>query len=236
MKKNVYSLIILISLIAGITSCRKKSADITPVKTADKAFVQWYNATVNSSRNYIYVNGNPANGTAVAYGASFPASSYAFMLYPGSNGITIKDTLTTTTQAAQNFVQSFQAGKNYTIFTYDTITAPKRIVVENAFDVPVDNTARIRFANLIYNPTAIPNVDISSFRRGPMFDNIPVATVTGFITMDAGVTDTLYVKQTGTSTLLFKTAMNLIQGRSYSAIYRGSYRTTTKTVSIVGNN
>lgn len=238
MKKKFIYFTAALGLVIGAVSCEKESNDITPTRNIpNMSYVQWYNATVNSTRNFIYVNGIPANGNAVAYGASFPTSSYAFALYSGSNGIAIRDTLSTTTQVQQQFVHNFEAGKNYSIFTYDTITAPKRIVVENNFEIPADSSARLRFANLIYNPTAIPNIDVFSFQHNAnIFTNVPAGSVTNFVPFNSAVTDTLYFRNTGTLTNLLKVPINLNRKRSYTVIYRGSYRSTTKTTTVIANN
>lgn len=238
MKKKIFNISAALGLVIAAASCTKESNDITPTRDlSNQSFVQFFNATVNSSRNFIYVNGVQANGNSAGYGVSFPTSSYAFALYSGSVGITIKDTLSTTTQLPQQFVQTFQPGRNYSIYTYDTITAPKRIVVENSFEIPADSSARLRFANLIYNPTAIPNVDVFSYRQNAnVFTNVPVATLTNYIPFESGVSDTLYFRNAGTTTQLLKLPISLSRKRSYTLIYRGSYRSTTKTTTLQANN
>jgi len=240
MKKTIINkLVIAAALFITLSSCEKESNDNTPLREIpNAAYVQWINATVNSSnRNFIFINGIRTNGNGVAYGSTFPTSSYAFAVFPGSNGISIRDTLVTTTQVPNQFTQTFEANKNYTLFTYDTITSPKKIVVENNFEIPEDSSARLRFANLIYNPTAVPNVDVFSFKsQTNVFTNIPVGTVTNFIPYLSANQDTLYVRETGTSNLMAKLAINLNRKRSYTAVYRGSHRSTTKLISVHANN
>jgi hypothetical protein len=244
MKKNLINkLVITSALFIGLSSCDKETQDTTPLRDIpNEAYVQWINATVNSSnRNFIFVNGVRTNGTGVAYGSTFPASSYAFAVFPGTTGINVRDTLVTSTQLQNQFVHDFAAGKNYTVFTYDTITNPKKIVVENNFELPEDGTARLRFANLIYSATAVPNVDVFSLKsQTNVFTNIPAATVTNFIPFNAATSDTLSIRQTGTSTELVRLPVNLNRKRSYTAVYRGSHRplptTTPKTATLHANN
>jgi hypothetical protein len=199
--------------------------------SSNAATVQVFNATVRAARNYVYVDGIPASGVALAYGGVFPATSYAVKVTPGLRLFTIRDTLSTTTQTPINFSQQVALNKSYTIFTYDTITAAKQLTITNNIVVPTDTVAMLRFGNFIYNTTAVPAVDVYSFRRGvaaPVFSNVATTQVTDFIRYQSGVTDTLYVYATGTtSPLLVKQLIpNLTPSRSYTAVYNGSFRGT----------
>lgn len=242
MKKNIFYMLLMSGLIASIAGCKKESNDTTVFDGIQgKAKVQYYNATVGSLRNFIYVNGKPANGATVAYGAMFPASSLAFTVDPGNLTINIKDTLSTSTQLPINFDFAFEADKTYTIFAFDTITAPSRMIVANTFTIPDnDTTAMLRFGNFIYHPTPsqVPNVDVYSARKKAIvFQNIPTAGLTNFAPFTSGVSDTLTIRPTGTTTSLITIPMNLMKGRSYTAVYRGSYRTAaTRGSSIIVHN
>ena len=218
-------------------SCTKNNPQVALTETNfnNSTMVQVFNATVRSTRNYIYVDGAPVSGAAVAAGGVFPATSYAFKVNGGLRAFLIKDTLATTTQLPLSFAENMQVARSYTIFTYDTITSPKQVTILNNIVVPTDTSSRLRFANFIYNTAGLPNVDVYSFRRGtsaPVFTDIPVTGVTNFIPYPSGITDTLYVYATGTtSPLIVKTLVpNLIPQRSYTAAYNGSFK-GTKTIS-----
>lgn len=230
----------LIAGAATIAGCEKDMTDNTPLayNTERKAYVQWFNAMNSSTRNYIYVNGVPANGTAVAFGSAFPSGSTAFALYSGTNGITIKDTLSSTTQVPQNFVYNFQDGRSYTLFTYGTTTAPKRLIVENNVTYPETNVAKVRFINLIYNATPPPNVDIFSVNQNTnLFTNIPVEQLSDFITIQPNLSDTWQVRQTGTTTVLATLAVTtttFTPRRSYTLVYRGTHATaSTRALAVI---
>jgi Domain of unknown function (DUF4397) len=216
------------------------------------ASVQVINATLKASRNYIYVDGVTVSGAALAYGGVFPSAAFAFRVDAGSRTFLIKDTTPATTQTPLTFSQSMDAGKSYTIFTYDTITSAKQSTVLNDIVVPTDTTSRLRFANFIYNPTAVANVDVYSFRRisgtpvftstavlngtavgapvftgsTPVFSNVPTNGVTAFIPYASGFTDTLYVFAAGTTSPLLSKGFitSLTATRSYTSAYNGSYR------------
>ncbi len=214
-------------------SCTKETPMVAGAQSnfSFSSKVQVFDATVRSTRNYIYVDGAPISGAALAYGAIFPATAYAFMVNAGVRSFTIKDTLPGTTQVPLTFTEILDLGKSYTIFTYDTITSVKKLTVLNNIVIPTDTTAMLRFANFIYNTTAVPAVDVYSFRRGtttPVFTNVATTKVTDFIPYASGLTDTLYVYPTGTtSPLLVKSVVpSLTPSRSYTTAYSGSYRGT----------
>ncbi len=220
-------------LLVLYTSCTRTSPMVATTQS-DYTFwptVQVFNATVKSTRNYVYVDGAPVSGTALAYGGVFPGTSFGVKLYPGVRNFLIKDTALTTAQVPISFSENLDQQKSYTIFMYDTTTSVKRLTVLNDIVVPRDTTARLRFGNFIYNTTAVPNVDVYSFRRGttaPVFSNVATNQVTDFMPYASGLTDTLYVYATGTTTpLLVKAAIpSLTPTRSYTSVYSGSYRGT----------
>lgn len=211
-------------------SCTRETplvaARVTDFSTA--ASVQVFNATVKAARNYVYVDGVPVSGAALAYGGIFPGTAYSFKVNSGSRTFLIKDTLPTTTQAPLTFTQNMDPGRSYTIFTYDTITSPKQATVLNTIVIPTDTSSMLRFANFIFNTSPVANVDVYSYRRGatPVFTNVATNQVTDFIPYASGLTDTLYVYSTGTtSPLIVKQLVpSLVPTRSYTSTYSGSYR------------
>jgi hypothetical protein len=238
--KNKIITFSMIAVVLLTTACQKKTRDITPQRDPSRlVYMQWFNATVNAARNFTYVNGMQINGTSMTYGSVFPGTAYAFAFNDGYTGIIVKDTLTTATQLPINFTEFLTAGKNYTLFTYDTTTTAKKMLVDNNLEVLTDGTSRIRFANFIYSPLAVPNVDVFSVKKNAnIFTNIPVNTVSGFIPAESG-SDTWHIRQTGTTTILAQLTATLMANRSYTAVYRGSHRTPTttpKALSVFANN
>ena len=181
-KKTLQGLCIITAAFFYFSCSRDIPAVANVVKgTADAATIQVFNATVKASRNYVYVDGTPVSGIAFAYGGVFPATSYSFKVPAGQRTILVKDTLPASTQTPITFSQLAEAGKSYTVFTYDTITSTKQLTVANNISVPTDTAAMLRFGNFIYNTAAVPAVDVYSFRKGnaaPVFANI--ATVQGY--------------------------------------------------------
>jgi len=216
-----------------------------------KATVKIHNNVVNSSRNIVLVDNVPVTGSTgvMFYSApsgptSFPNTVYGFAVDPGSRTILIRDTLSTSTQLPITVSSNFEANKNYTIFTYDSITRPKFKLVETPIVIPAnDTTARLRFANMITFPTTPPNVDIYSVRRKEnIFTNISLGTITDYIPIRSNVIDTFHVRVTGTTTNLNLNGTNLTSNppvivqqitfnptakRSYTLIFRGSWGSHT---------
>ncbi|MCX8020414.1 MAG: hypothetical protein N2747_07980 [Chitinophagaceae bacterium] len=186
-------------------------------------------AIANASRNQVAMDGRLLTGSLLASGGVFPSAGYAATVPGGPLGFVIRDTLSTTTQVPLAFSANLQAGKQYVIFIYDTITAPRQRTVETPITIPADSTARLRFANFVYTRTAIPAVDIFSKRLNQnLFTNVNVTEVTNFIPFPSNFTDTLFVRSTGTTTnLATLNGMNLNPKRSYTVVFRGSYLATT---------
>lgn len=223
---------LLLSLL--LQACTKESPTslTTESNFNNSSLIRVFVATVNASRNYIYVDGQPLNGSALTSGSMFPAAGvYAARVQPGEKAFLLRDTLTATTQVPLSFAENLQVARNYTIFTYDTITSPKQKTVETRYEIPADTSCRLRFANFIYNPNAVPAIDIFSFTRNAnIFTNVPVTGVTDFIAYPTNLApDTLYIRETGSATNIIKVAISgstLNDKRSYTLVYRGSHRGT----------
>ena len=217
-------------------SCAKTAPEkLSAVDTdfSNKAIVQVFQATVNATRNYVYVDAAPVTGALLSSGSIFPSSGNGFSLNGGVRAFLVSDTQVTktpvTTQIPLSFAENMQTGKHYTIFLYDTITTPKQKTVQDNIVIPADTTVRLRFANFIYNPFAVPAVDVYSFNRGTnIFTNISVTDVTEFITYPSRIPlDTLYIRETGTLNQLLKVSIStLTPKRNYTFVYRGSHRGT----------
>jgi hypothetical protein len=253
---------IIISTSVLAVSCVKdkdKEVALESNDFTDKSFVQLFNATLGSTRNYIYVDGTPVNGASIAYGASFPATSTPanFAVSSGFRAFLIRDTLSTTTQPAMSLAENLQSSTNYTLFTYDTLNAVKNKLVVNNIVIPSDTTARLRFANFAYSPNAIVPVDVFSTRLNTtIFTNVATTDVTNYIPYDTRRSDTLYLRPTGTATNILNNNGTVatpnyqplliiiapVRQRSYTVVFRGSFRTdltssaTSRTLSLFANN
>lgn len=231
---NIKSITIALASMIMLAACEKEYKSLLTEETnlGNTAFVKFHNAIINSNRTYIYSDLVPLNGATIAYGGLFPALSPSYAaLAAGTRNIAIRDTLVPSTQYPISFSAPMIGGNYYTIFAYDSLNAPKYKVIQDNIQVFNDTAARIRFANFPFSTTAIPNVDIfSQKQQANVFTNISTAAVTDFIPYRAGISDTLYVRATGTTTNL--TQLNGLvptAKRNYTVIFRGSYRLTSGT-------
>jgi len=228
---NIKSITIALASMIMLAACEKEYKSILTEETnlGNTAFVKFHNAIINSNRTYIYSDMVPLNGATIAYGGLFPSLSPSYTaLAAGTRAIAIRDTLAPSTQYPISFNAPMTAGTFYTIFAYDSLNAPQYKVIQDNIQVFNDTAARVRFANFPYSTTAMPNVDIfSQKQQANIFTNISTAAVTDFISFRANISDTLYVRPTGTTNNL--TQLNGLVAtakRNYTVIFRGSYRTT----------
>ncbi|MFN8289713.1 MAG: hypothetical protein U0U70_05635 [Chitinophagaceae bacterium] len=220
-----------------LASCTKgaDSRLTTQTDLTNKTQIRVVVATVNASRNYVYVDGSPLNGASLTSGSVFPSSGvYAASIDPGVKNFLVRDTLTAATQIPLSFAENMQPAHNYTVFLYDTINAPKQRTVETKYEIPADHSCRLRFANFIYNASAVPNIDVFSvIKNANVFTNVPVTGVTDFIPYPINTApDTLYIRETGTLTNVVSVPVGSTtfnDKRSYTLLYRGSYKGTKAT-------
>jgi len=230
--KQYFPALIALGLSASmLTACTKTFDEKTPGNYgySDASNVQLYMATVGASRNYIYVDGKPQNGAALSSGNVFPATGYGFRVPAGSRAFLLRDTLSTTTQVPLSFANILANNKNYTVFSFDTITAVKQKTVETIIVVPTDTTCRVRVAHFAYSPTMMPNVDLYSFKRaGNVISNVSPTDVSSFVSFASKLNDTLQVREAGTTNVLAQLNGFLpTEKRSYTLVYRGSHRGPT---------
>jgi hypothetical protein len=230
-------IMIMILGVGLIVSCTKTFDEEIELQSNfyNNSIVQVVVPMVGAARNTLYVDGAPVTGALLVTGSIFPTTGYGFAAPPGLHNYTIKDTLRTSTQIALNFAENLQTGKNYTIFVYDTTTAPKQLTVPTNIVIPEDSTSRLRFANFVYSTTATTGVDVFSKRQNKnIFTNVGRTQVTEFIPMPSASTtveyipntnDTLFIRETGTMNLLVQVnGVNPTQKRSYTLLYRGSQK------------
>jgi hypothetical protein len=256
-KNSIITCGALINASLLFVSCVKQTGKEVAIETTDfsnRSFVQVFDATLGSNRNYLYVDGAPLTGASLTYGNTFPSTPANFSIPAGLRNFLIRDTLAATTQPPMSFSESLQASSNYTIFTYDTLTTVKKKTVLNTIVVPDDTTCRLRFANFAYSPNALPAVDVFSKRLNTnIFTNVAITDVTNFIPYDSRRSDTLIIREAGSGVDLqnrtvttsgtppvtvttfspVQIIITLIRKRSYTVIFRGGFRTDLTTAATV---
>jgi hypothetical protein len=229
---------LVITAFAGVmilSSCQKSFDKKLAANyyTGSGSTLQAFIGTVGANRNYVYVDGQPVNGAALTTGNVFPTTGYGFSVPSGLRNMMVRDTSSLTTQPQLSFAQNFEIGGNYTVFTYDTISAPKQKTVTTKIVVPSDTTCRVRFANFAYNGLAVtPAVDIVSLGKNEIVaTNLQYTDVTEFFVHPTRIgTEAFQVRLAGTTTVLATSTISTLQPqRSYTVVYRGSHRATSGT-------
>ncbi|MGV3766189.1 MAG: DUF4397 domain-containing protein [Chitinophagaceae bacterium] len=214
-------------------SCTKEFREKTPMADdlSDSATIKIFNASVSSVRNQLIINDVLTLRTVFAYNSTWPtsAANAGFVVSPGQKSIVIKDSNATSTQPVQNITLGAEAGKSYSIFLYDTVTAMKNKLVVNDIVIPADTTSRLRFANFSFRrATPAPAIDVYSFSRKQLiFTNVPLNDVTGYISYPSLTSDTLAILPAGTTDTLVKlNGYSTTPKRSYTLVFRGVYTVT----------
>jgi len=205
---------------------------------SNKATLQVFNASLNTQRNFVYMDGGRLSGTSMTYtAASYLASGLIYAVPAGLHSFLVKDTLGTSTQPPLAFAENLQANKHYSVFVYDTMKNVKQITVEDEIVIPDDESTMIRFANFRWSRTGTPaNVDVFSKNLNDnILTNVPYTTVTEFFAQPTGLTDSLFVRETGTTTNLASGGFTFLPKKSYTLLYRGS-DSWAKTLSAFSNN
>ena len=204
------------------------------------SFIKVFVATVKASNTYVYADNVPLTGARLSFQSTFPTNLGYATITPGQRSISIRDTTSTYTQVPAVFNQVFNPGQYYSLFIYDTLNNTKYLVVKDNIIVPADTSSQIRFANLVFSQTPVPNVDVfSKDLNKNVFTNLSVGSVTDFISFPSKVVDTLIVQPTGTSTALANIIFTPGARRSYTVVFNGRYQTTTgaiaRTLSLYSN-
>lgn len=235
MKMKLFYIMAVVGL---FTACTKNFDGRTreSVGTTNKSFIRFMPGSMGAARNFISLDGERLNGTALSMGGIFPGASTvtAFAtITPGTRTIRVYDSLATTTQTPVSISATFEEGKFYTVYTYDTSTAVKAIVKSDEFSVPTDTTANVKFVNMISSSTAVPNVDLYSRRkRGNIATNIAPQENSIYIKHLTGLSDTLEVRATGTTApLTILNNFTFTRQRTYNVVFRGRYQSTSGTMS-----
>ena len=224
MKK--YSIYGLVIITLAISCTRDYDVKMNEQKDfSSTSFIKVYNGVVAASRNYVYANNQALNGAALSLGSVFPNTTSYSAIHSGLTPIVIKDTQSTTTQTPISFAPTLEAGKYYSVLMYDTVNAVKYKFVEDIIEIPADTSARIRFANLVFSKTAVPNVDLYSANlKKNLFTNVAIGDITNFLAFPSKKSDSLFVRETGTANTLNGLVFTPGEKRSYTILFRGRYQ------------
>ncbi|NUQ20421.1 MAG: DUF4397 domain-containing protein [Gemmatimonadaceae bacterium] len=232
------ALLCAVTLAAG---CGKEVDPIAPIRgPAPAAQIKFFNFSVKSPGVNFFANGtkmtaiSSATGNPSPIGTTYPNAGAGGMytaIAAGQYAFTgrIADTVTDKNLVISTTNQAIVAGKSYSFYqsgVYDaTAKTTDSFIVEDAWTVPTDTLAHVRFVNAIANaPNAIQLV-IKSQSTGSTEITIggPTAykSATAFVAVPGSVYD-LYGRYPGSSTNVFtRTGISLSGRRVYTITARG---------------
>ena len=192
----------------------------------------------------VYVNGERVTSSTSApavpsmtFGAIFPGLASAGSAYltvsPGSasirlsyDGVVNADSVT-----ILSLTKTLVPGGYYTFMITDSLLSTRdsnRIFVRDYYKTPVPGYVNLRFINAVINDTAGKTVDLWSYaRNAAVLTKIKPDSVTSFqsLGINSGVSDTFYVRRTGTTLnlakLLFPPVGQTASQRTYTLFYYG---------------
>jgi hypothetical protein len=219
---------VLTSAVLGACDKNEQLRTAENIGLSGKSFLKVYDATLSSTNVNLKVDGVGYTGIPFTYNGLFPASTTYSIVDPGTRSINISDT-NAIHRIDLTLTNNFEVAKYYTVFMYDTITAPKAKIVADEIVVPTDSVSRLRFANLLHASTA--NVDVfSKSKNTTIFSNISPLTVTPYMDHPSKKTDTFYLRPVNTVTNVATLIFTPGEKRNYTLIARGRYGTTTGTL------
>lgn len=246
-------LLFLLTLVVFLTACKKTTKLLDAnnkwvyVDSAKNGFVKFVHAyssvTPALSANagpsvQIYDNNIRLSGNALAYNGTIPAPAGTHAIVPAGshNFLFIMNRI-----SGGNFAPvagdtvfkasvAIDAGKYYTSFLVDSSQNPGVLTVQDKWTVPNPGKYKIRFANLVPNPS--DRYDVYADTVGTMIaTNIGYRQLSDFIeVLLPNSTENFSVRKTGTTTVVYTMgSFSPTSQRVYTLYIRGRAGTTGRT-------
>lgn len=245
-------------------SCKKSLAKVADYRIADSSIAYLKIADVADSFRArtgkqdtfaILINGNritspnSPTSTALSFGTLWPntvaAASNSYLAVPaGANTIklSVPGVVNQDSIEIMSFTKTLAPGKYYTFMITDSIQSTRdsnRIFVQDAFTTPVPGSINLRFVNAVINDTPGKTVDLWSYsRNAAVVTKIKPDSITSFQVwgINTAVSDTFYVRRTGSTQVLAKFPIPFTSQRTYTLYYYGDGNLTTgKKARALGN-
>src|SRR5688572_2006774 len=180
-------------------------------------------------------NTSTFTNTFVYGGVYPPTTAYAFLPPGGHNFRFVMNRITAGNFApiagdeVFNSTVELKAGKKFSMFIADPYAPPSTLMIEDNFTVPAVNGYAVRFINLCAD--AASRFDVVSKRYGTkLFSNVGFREMKDYIYLNTTTTDTMYLYNAGTSTLVSQ-VNSFTPGpqRVYTFYARGKTGTTGRT-------
>lgn len=215
MKIKHYTFLVSVTLITAFASCKLSSSDTPPPATA------FY--IVHASPNAPNVD-IIANGGIYAQNLAYTKDTGYFYVPPALYNLKVASTGTTNYLIDANL--TFQSGKFYSLFTIDSLSKIKAVVVEDVLAVPGTDSALIRFfqfsPNTPYAYAEFKNTtDSLKYSTGRTFnDQSTNSSFASFTPIKAGTYELKISPLDGSAVISFP-GLVFANGRNYTIYLRG---------------
>ncbi|RYF78333.1 MAG: DUF4397 domain-containing protein [Cytophagaceae bacterium] len=208
-----------------LSACGTKSDILSNQIPATGARVKFVHAVVDGPTVNVFANDTKLNGTALAYGTTFP-TEYS-VLMPGQTTLKVSTVASGTVAEAAVLTApvALEADKYYSVVAAGTAAAPVGFIVNDDQTVTDPTKNYIRVLNLLSTGQAV------DFAIGTgttaLVTNVPYKGVSDYIAVAPNAAASPYslqIRNTGTATLI-GTALSfntLNQGRKYTLVVRGA--------------
>lgn len=241
MKISIPILTILVVSAMVVLSCKRDYTVAAATSgTGSNAFLKIVHASPNFNKIFpypdsinVYLGATKINSSYLKYGTTYPVAgipTYA-AVSPGTqsiritlNGATTPDSLTVI-----SLQKTLVAGKYYTLVITDSIKSPRdssQIWLQDSYPQPTAGPGYfyLRFMHAVMDGMG-DTVDLYSPRRNQvLFNKIKMDSTTPFASIPTmlNTQDTLYVRKTGTGTILAKVlTLSFGDQQFYTAYYIG---------------
>jgi hypothetical protein len=240
MKRIIIAICALAGIVAG---CKKNEGYDDPSIESTGAKVKFANLTFTGFSVIFYgkdttikFSGAAPSGsflTGVGYNSTFPVNDYtAIGAYSDSLKIRVPLNATTNAGLFKGITTlNIEDGKRYTVFLLDTLPNLDYVVTEDKIrelSTIIDTVYDARFVHAI---VGVGNVDIFSKNENRIvFTNVPFKGSTEFTTLrrNSVVTqDSIFIRNTGTSTIVARMGFTPTARRTYTWYGRGRTGSTT---------
>lgn len=205
-----FSLLFVLGISTLLTACLNDDDD-NPLPPA--AYVSFYHGSPDAPGLDIFVDGRKINNNPLNYNETLPYQPF----FLGKRNFRF-----TPPNAVNSLLDSeitFEADKTYSIFISDLSSNLKTLVLEDDWETPTANNAKIRFVHLSPDAADI-EVEISG-TAGPFGDTSDFLNASDFVNFEKGVLD-ITVKSKITNEILVSANDVEIKGkRVYTLVLRG---------------
>lgn len=246
---NLLRSVVLLSAAASLLACEKNATQIDDVTVpAQGARITFANFGVNAPQVHFFANdqrltatGSAANlpsPVGLAFGAVSGGGVYR-LVAPGQYTLTarLSDTATANRDVVvASVAASLADGKSYTFYTSGIYDATARRADAFVVEDPISDrynwtVGTVRFVNAISNsqPMQLFARNTTTSTEVPIGGPIAYKSAGTYVTLEPGSYDLFVRAPGGTATLISRTQVSFIGGRTYTVSARGDMTVTSTT-------